>query len=361
MNLWLEYGLLTWYIVVLLNSILWLLSWPASRKNKTSKLELEGVSVVICSRNAASQLSTQIPIWLKQDYPIWELIILDDHSSDGSWEMLQKWSQNPRIRVYSMAEEDILPGKKYAQRFGVNKAQFAWILVTDVDCKPASKFWMQRMMQARKKDTPVVLGVGLLEKTPGFLNRFIRYEMVHTAVQYLTAAYWNIPYMGVGRNLLFERQLFQTTEKRAGDHLPYGDDDLFVNAISSYPMTYCLHPESFTLSPAKESLSAYLDQKRRHLSTGKYYRVFHQLLLGSWAFLHFLFWLGFFAFLPFYPVPAFTVALIRFTLCILALSSWTTIFTQRDLPPWFPILDLLFLFIYFRGVGFIFWRDKTKW
>ena len=361
MNLWLEYALLAWYIVVLLNTFFWLLSWPASKENKASHLKAEGVSVVICSRNAAHQLPEQIPYWLNQEYPIWELIILDDHSSDGSWDILQKWGQNPRVRIYSMSEEGILPGKKYAQRFGVSKARFSWILVTDADCKPASSSWIQRMMQARKKDTPVVLGVGLLEKAPGLLNRFIRYELVHTAVQYLTATYWNIPYMGVGRNMLFERQLFQKTEKRSGDHLPYGDDDLFINAISSYPMSYCLHPEGFTLSPAKDSLSAYLDQKKRHLSTGKYYRVFHQLLLGGWALVHFIFWLGLFTLLPFYPIPILLIGIVRFALCIFALSPWTRVLSQGDILPWFPLLDLFFLCIYLRGFWFIFWRDKGGW
>ena len=161
MNLWLEYSLLAWYAVVIINAFFWLLSWPASRRKDGLPTKQEGVSVIICTRNTGDRLSTQILSWLQQEYPRWELIILDDHSTDNSWKILQKWKQEPRVRIFSMEEEGIPPGKKYAQRFGVSKAIFDWVLVTDADCRPASVYWIKRMMQARKKDTPVVLGVGL--------------------------------------------------------------------------------------------------------------------------------------------------------------------------------------------------------
>lgn len=361
MSPWLEYGLLTWYLVVFLNVLYWFLTWPASQEKVATTESEEGVSVVVCVRNASHLLSAQIPQWLGQEYPHWELIILDDHSTDNSWSILQEWQVNPKISTYSMAAEKIRPGKKYAQQFGVSKAQFDWVLVTDADCRPASNHWIQRMMQARRPETRLVLGIGLLQRKPGFLNRFIRYEMAHTAIQYLSAAYWQTPYMGVGRNLLFSRHLFESTKDRAGDHLPYGDDDLFVNAASSQAISYCIDPTGFTLSPAKETLSAYADQKKRHLSTGKYYRLSHQMLLGSWALLHFLYWLGLFALCPFYPVQVLLVGALRLTLCMVIFWRWTKTLVQPDLRWWFPLLDLCFLSIYGWGFRFIFWRDKSSW
>ncbi|MEM1218032.1 MAG: glycosyltransferase [Bacteroidota bacterium] len=357
----LEYGLLIWYLVVFLNALAWLLTWPAGQKKVATTKSEEGVSVVVCARNAGHLLSDQIPQLLRQEYPHWELIILDDHSTDNSWSILQEWQVNPRISTYSMGTEKIRPGKKYAQQFGIAKAQYNWILVTDADCHPASNHWIQCMMQARGPETLLVLGVGLLQRRPGLLNRFIRYEMTHTAIQYLSAAYWKTPYMGVGRNLLFNRHLFESTKHRAGDHLPYGDDDLFVNAASSHATGYCIDPAGFTFSPAKKTLSAYLDQKKRHLSTGKYYHFLHQILLGSWAVLHFLYWLGLFVLCPFYPAEVVVVGTLRMALCMVVFARWTSALVQPDLRWWFPLLDLFFLSIYGWGFRFIFWRDKSGW
>lgn len=358
----LAYGILLWSFCIILQLLFWLLSLPPILGAWSApKPSTEGVSLVICTHNDLAALQQHLPFWLSQKYPAWELILIDDHSTDTTWSFLAGLAAQQNIRFYSAAKEGVEKGKKSAQAFGIRQARYDWILVTDADCRPLTPLWIKTMMEARQADGEMVLGVGLLGRRTGILNQFIRFEMTLTAIQYLSAAYWKTPYMGVGRNLLFAKTLYQKTAKRQGGHLAYGDDDLFVNAVRHASITACLDPASFTESPAKQSWKDYLQQKTRHVSTGKYYQWWHQLLLAAWAFSHFLFWLGLVAILLVHPMVGIILGGLRLAMAWFIYNQWAKHLQNGDLRYGFPAWDLL-LFIYYLCLSpYIFWKDKKHW
>jgi poly-beta-1,6-N-acetyl-D-glucosamine synthase len=134
-------------------------------------------------------------------------------------------------------------------------------------------------------DTGIVLGIGQYNSRPGLLNLLVRYETFMIALQYLGFALAGIPYMGVGRNLAYRKSLFMR-EKGFISHyrIPSGDDDLFVNrAAPKTTINIRIHPEAHTFSRPVNSFSRYIIQKRRHLSTAKYYKPKHKSLLALFS------------------------------------------------------------------------------
>jgi len=139
--------------------------------------------------------------------------------------------------------------------------------------------------------TEIVLGYGAYETSPGLLNKIIRFDTFHIAVQYFSLALARLPYMGVGRNLAYRKSLFYKNNGFISHYrIPSGDDDLFVNKASNSRNTRIeISQGSHTLSQAKTNFSAWVRQKRRHFSSSKYYKTNHKFVLGLYLISQILF------------------------------------------------------------------------
>ncbi len=267
----------------------------------------ERVTVLVCARNEAPNLRNNLPSLLAQEYPDWELIAVDDGSSDGSAAWLdQQALLHPRLRVLHVtAAEKPGPGKKGALSLGIAQATGAILLLTDADCRPSSPHWISHMAGAFQATPPrqesgsnpehsgqptdFVLGYGAYAQRPGWLNQVVQFETLHILLQYAGWTLAGMPYMGVGRNLAYRKAVYDEGGGfNAHQQWPSGDDDLFVNAHAKKGrVALCLHPQAWTESEAPATWSAWVTQKSRHLSTGVFYRPLHQVILGSYALSHF--------------------------------------------------------------------------
>ncbi|RLD49503.1 MAG: hypothetical protein DRI97_18120 [Bacteroidetes bacterium] len=162
-------------------------------------------------------------------------------------------------------------------------AKHDFVLLTDADCYPASDQWLQKMGSHFTGKRQIVLGYGKYERKKGFLNSLIRYETVFTAMQYLSFAIKGSPYMGVGRNLAYEKKLFLKNKGFAKHyHIASGDDDLFVNETATKENTAVeFSPESHTLSIPETTFRRWIKQKKRHLSAGKYYTTSSRIRIAG--------------------------------------------------------------------------------
>jgi len=255
----------------------------------------EGVSIVIASRNELRNLKNLLPILVEQDYPRYEIIIVNDRSTDGTQSLLRKMMNiYPRLRTVTIQfTPPHVTGKKYALTLGIKVAKYDIILLTDADCLPVSRKWIQLMTQPlRLEKKQIAIGHGAYDKHSGLLTRLIQYETLLTATHYFSFALWKTPIMGVGRNLAYRRSFFM--EKKAFKGLwnvNGGDDDLFVNQHANRNNTSTvIHPEGLTLSQPKLTWKDFFIQKRRHYHAGKYYKTGSKLKLGIYAFTHLAFW-----------------------------------------------------------------------
>ncbi|WP_132128416.1 glycosyltransferase [Anseongella ginsenosidimutans] len=258
------------------------------REGEDGEAPMQPVSVIVAARNEAGNLESYLPAILTQDYPDFEVIVVNDRSYDGTAELLKELKeQYPGLRVVDIPENDkYRQGKKFALTMGVKAAAHELLLFTDADCRPLSPFWIKNMQRGyAHAGTEIVLGASPYEKRKGLLNAFIRYETFYTAINYLSFALAGMPYMGVGRNLSYKKSLFFKQKGFASHlHLRSGDDDLFVNrAADSGNTRIAFSRESQTVSKAELTWGDYIRQKRRHQSVGKYYRGKHKFFLSLHA------------------------------------------------------------------------------
>lgn len=267
-------------------------------KNKGEKnldLNSSGVSIIIAAKNEAAHLKDLIPLLMQQDYPEFEVVIVNDRSTDGSEELLAAFSKeyNHLKSVTIRYTPAHLTSKKYALTLGIKVSAYATVLLTDADCRPVSSNWIKRMSAPIRNDQKTfVLGHGSYLALPGLLNKIIQFETLMTAIYYFSFGYWKSPFMGVGRNLCYRKDFFM--EKKAFKslwHIEGGDDDLFVNRYANSKNTAVVaHPESITVSEPKTSFKEYFVQKKRHYHAGKYYQVKDKLKLGLYTLSHLVFW-----------------------------------------------------------------------
>jgi glycosyltransferase involved in cell wall biosynthesis len=245
------------------------------------------VSVIICAHDEDYNLKELIPLLLTQDYPEFEVIIVDDRSNDSTFDyLLEETKKDHRLRmVHVNRTPPHVNGKKYALTLGIKAAHYDWILLTDADCRPHDQNWIKSMGAHMKEETQFVIGSSPYLQQPGFLNLFIRFESLVTAVQYISFALLGKPYMGVGRNLAYRKSMFLEV-KGFHQFLPVtgGDDDLFVNQHARKENTsIAMGVESLTYSVPKRTWADFFYQKVRHLSVGKYYRGGNRFLLGLFS------------------------------------------------------------------------------
>lgn len=254
-----------------------------------------GVTVLVCAWNEKENLMELLPLLDAQEYPNFEVILLDDRSDDGSEEYIreniQTWKNIRYIRIND--QFDHVTPKKYALTVGMKQANNPIALMTDADCRPSSLQWISTMVAQVNDEKDIVLGFSPYEKHPGLLNWFIRCETFYTAVQYLSFSLSGLTYMGVGRNILYKRDLFfENKGFYRHRRVTGGDDDIFLNEVSTSRNTaICIEPESFVYSKPKMSWSTWFRQKQRHLAVSKYYRSRNKILLGMLSGSHIAVWL----------------------------------------------------------------------
>ncbi|HRN42908.1 MAG TPA: glycosyltransferase, partial [Vicingus sp.] len=202
-NNWTDYVVLLFLIVFVVQLIYYLgiFSRFAFYKRKEKHIHsFEPVSVVICAKNERDNLLNFLPEFLAQDYPTFEVIVVNDHSIDDTVDVLKAYSlQFPNLKVVTVPDNDRFYGsKKFALTLGIKAAQYENILLTDADCRPTSNQWI-KLMSNYPVNKSIVLGFGAYQKQPGMLNKLIRFETLFTAMQYFSFALCKMPYMGVGR------------------------------------------------------------------------------------------------------------------------------------------------------------------
>lgn len=325
-----------------------------------------GVSVIVCAHDEEQNLRELIPILLSQDHRDYEVIIVDDRSNDGTYDMLLALTkENPKLRMVSIRESpNHMSGKKFALTMGIKAARHDWVLLTDADCRPGTN-WVNGMTQYFSDDRNFVLGYSPYERHPGLLNSFIRFEASLTAIQYFGFAILGRPYMGVGRNLSYRRKMFLET-KGFNDHLDIqgGDDDLFVNQHATGSTTAVAMGTAVVVpSVPKKTWGEFLHQKLRHLSVGKRYKGGDRFLLGVFT-MTWLLWPFTIVSLPFFGMNSVIIGglILARWIALMSLFSISQRALGRPFETWkVPFLDFIYAFYYLVAGPIALVTKRVRW
>lgn len=344
--------LLFFLTVIYLNLFYWVIFYRISTfKEPAGNTAEQGISVVICARDEYVRLKENLPLILEQDYPNYEVIVVNHASDDDSSYLLARLSEHyPHLRIVEMKENlNFFTGKKFPLSIGIKSAKNDIVLLTDADCKPAGREWISLMQKRCVAPAEIVLGYGPYESRKGFLNKLIRFDTAMIAVQYLSAALAGFPYMGVGRNIGYRKALFYKNKGFISHYrLDSGDDDLFINSVADRKNTrISLDPGSFTWSEPKRKFRDWFRQKKRHLSTGGFYKFKHKVFLGSYILTQFLFYALFIFFLAsghFVPL-ALALFFVKLSCQMFVLGKCLSRLQEKHLWMYIPFFEIFFLLL----------------
>jgi len=346
---WLHHLLFFFLLVVVIIQLLLVFRfrhWPSVRKNR-NEAHLPSVSVVVCSHNDVHELKKNLLLLLDQNYEIFEVIVVDDHSEDDTNEWLNTISSD-KLRVLTLRNNK-KPGKRWALAEGISAARHEWVVLTDADCMVPEHNWLKNIAGYFTEGYIGYVGYGPHKKNTGFFNKLIRFDTAHIASLYLSSAAAGFPYMGVGRNMGWHRSVVPLLVG-ALKQLPTasGDDDLVLQTMRNHGKILAIaNPETFVYSEAKKTWSSWLRQKTRHHTTGWKYHWKDKLWLGAWHISRWIFYPLCFAciVLDYLPLIGISVFLLRSAF----VWGWMAIrfnkLLEKDLILFVPLLEIIHTFV----------------
>ena len=341
----LSFCLLCLFIIYCYNLILFI----KFAKYKPSKSTYSvPVSIIICAKNEETNLKLNLRHVLQQEYKDFEVIVVNDQSIDGSKYYLESLQNKFDNLVVCNLDEKIntREGKKFALTIGIKLAKHENLLLIDADCRPNSKKWVEEIVNCFKNNN-VILGYGSYEKTKTMLNRFIRYDTYLIAKQYFSFCLFGYPYMGVGRNLAYTKNVFFENKGFANHmHIASGDDDLFIQEVAvNNSVGIVVNENTHTISQSHEKWRNWIYQKRRHLTTSRFYDLKFKILLTIYPLSQLFFWLSlfilFFMSLEYFLILLLLKLLISYTINYSSMKKLNV----SDLYLLHPMYEILYLFI----------------
>ncbi len=289
---WQNHLLVSAFAIVVLVQLVYLLiffSGLAFFKPRYPQTFTQPVSIIICAKNEAENLMRHLPEIFAQQYPQFEVVVVNDCSVDNTADVLKAFAlQHTNLKVVHTPEQSKRPyfSKKLAVTLGIKAAAYEHLVFIDADCRPATTNWLQTITAPFAfEKIKMILGYSPYEKQKTLLNLLIGYDTWLIGLQYLSFAVRQLPYMGVGRNMAYAKELFFKHKGFASHmHLASGDDDLFVQQAANRHNTAIVpQPQAHTVSQPASSFSEWTFQKLRHLQTAGEYKPLHQLLLGGFS------------------------------------------------------------------------------
>ena len=322
--------------------------------SKTEKFVTQNnaISVIVCAKNEADNVKKFIPILANQNYPNFEIVLIDDASSDDTLEIFEEFEKKyTNIRLVKVANNEAFWGnKKFALTLGIKAAKNEYLLFTDANCYPTTPNWIAEMSACFTTEKTIVLGYSGFEKIEGsFLNKLIRFENVLMAIQFFAWAKIGKPFAGTGKNLAYKKsEFFKTNGFINHMKIRSGADKLFVNEAANKENTaFCLSNSSFTQSQAKINFRSWFTLKRHNDATAKNYKFFDKFQLNLFFQSQILVITSAIILLSW----QFQWQIVAGLLLFRYLFVWITFgyaakkFQEVQLVYWFPIIEIALLFV----------------
>jgi len=264
--------------------------------SNSKKTNIIPVSVIICAKNEEKNIEKNLASVCNQNYPEFQIVLINDASSDETLEVMERFkTQYSNIKIVNVEPNERFWGnKKYALTLGIKVAKYDHLLFTDADCEIPSKNWIIEMTSNFTEEKTIVIGYGKYKsENKSLLSLLVKFETLITEIQCFSYAKLGNPYMAVGRNLAYKRsEFFKVNGFIKHIQINSGDDDLFIQQAADKDNTaICLTEDSFTISDAPTTFNNWYHQKRRHVSTAKFYKLKHKFLLGFFYITKVLFYL----------------------------------------------------------------------
>lgn len=246
--------------------------------------ELPPISVIICAREESENLRRNLNAVLEQDYPQFEVIVINDGNTDESEDYLTLLEDKYPHLYHSFVPDSsrYISRKKLAVTLGIKASKYDWLVFTDAKCLPQSNQWLRLFARNFTSRTQIVLGYSGFERRKGWLHKRVCFDNLFTSMRYLGFALAGSPFMGIGRNLAYRKELFYE-QKGFSAHLNLqrGDDDLFINQVATSENTR-VETDANAIVRMQPVFRAkdWREEKIGYASTARLYRGVQRWLVG---------------------------------------------------------------------------------
>lgn len=251
---------------------------------KDVSTDLPPVSVIISANNQREQLENNLRCILEQDYPEFQVVVVDDASTDDTADLLNELTKEyPHLyQTFVPIGVQSISERKIALTVGIKAAKYDHLLFTDANCKPVSNQWIRSMVRHFTTGTEVVLSYSRYETKEVMARHLIAYDNLFTAMRFLGRAALGRPYMGAGQNMAYKKDLF-FRQKGFASHLKLksGEDDLFIASVATRKNTRVeVSADSVMEIQSNDPVFRWRDQRFSRLQTSGYYRFFPKFFIG---------------------------------------------------------------------------------
>jgi len=253
--------------------------------------ETPSVSVIVAARNEEQTIGPLLDALLQQDYPDYEILIVDDRSTDRTASIIRHYlDSNDNIRLITIETlSGSMPPKKNALEAGIRQARGEIMCFTDADCIPGTS-WIRSLAACFTREVGLVAGFSPYSRNPSpasphaqsekslmsrLLFRFIQYEELRGGLWAAGSIGLGLGWLCTGRNLAYRRTVWNEVGGFSRiSHSVSGDDDLFLQLVrrtTRWKIRFTTDPQSYVRTVPPSGFGQFVEQRKRHFSAGKWF------------------------------------------------------------------------------------------
>lgn len=268
-----------------------------NNKKKIDTNNYPSLSVIITVKEFPQKLNRNLPYILNQDYPNFEVIIVNENLNEETNKELINLEQTYKNLYHTFIPDSTryISTKKLALTLGIRASHYDWLVFTEIDSHPISNQWLKKMSRNFTDGTDIVIGYSNYEKKKGEFTRYITFDTLLFSMRYLGSALLKCPYTGFGRNLCYRKNLFNESKGFSSYlQLQRGEDDLFINATASSTNTKVeTSPESVIKIEVPENHQTWKEEKLSYAITSHFYKGSSKYFMGFESCIRYIFLFSF--------------------------------------------------------------------
>jgi glycosyltransferase involved in cell wall biosynthesis len=331
-----------------------------------------GVSVVICVKNDCSYLEQFLPFILTQDYPDYEVIVVNDNSNDDTEHILREMQQfHKHLQVISIATQvQKKNDNKLALAVGIKSAKNDLILMTNADCQPRSASWIRELAACSTDKKSIVLGYRTYKPKKGLLNILVRFDVLYTAIRYFSFTLTGCPYMGTKSNMLYSKEMFlQNNDYLLAYKMDAGENDLFISKMMNKHNTTISYsyPSQMIASFHYQSFLEWINRKKKHIRAMKYAKSTSKFFLSLYWYTGLLFYILLVITLLLSVNVIWGIGFLLGVYFIRLFSQWFIFakacnkLNEKQLIKYIPLMDIFFMFLIPLIKALTSFQKQSRW
>ena len=262
------------------------------RFNLSDKKPTLKFSVVIPFRDEAKNLSRLLASLEALKYPksMFEVILVNDESTDGSVAVIQTFSKssNLQIRFFDTVRTTESP-KKDAVTLAISKANYEWIVSTDADCE-VPNYWLDAYDEfITSQQLKMVIGPVMYAQLDSFLKRFQALDVLSLQGSSMGGFGIKKPFLCNAANMAYQKRFFDGLNGFQGNADIASGDDIFLlqKALKAAKdkIGYLKSELAVVNTKSEDSWNNLFNQRRRWASKTRHYRGSFGKLAGMMVFL----------------------------------------------------------------------------